>query len=189
METKRKIRKELLQIRKTNPLEQQKQQSSIICQKLLQEAWYKDCENILVYSSILGEVDLTEFVLAAWNDKKNIFFPKVKGEEMEFYQATSFDDLQTGTFQVREPVSAHAIPGILVDTTPILVPGVAFSMDGYRIGYGKGYYDKYFMANQKNKRLYPIGIAYSFQMVDSFAVDAFDYPMQTIITEQSDYRF
>jgi 5-formyltetrahydrofolate cyclo-ligase len=68
--------------------------------------------------------------------------------------------------------------------TPILVPGVAFSKDCHRIGYGKGFYDKYLTANQKNKRLAAIGIAFSIQVVDAFETDEFDYPMQEVVTEE-----
>jgi 5-formyltetrahydrofolate cyclo-ligase len=102
---------------------------------------------------------------------------------MEFYRVDSWNHLAAGTFGVKEPVTVERLPRMIPFLTPILVPGVAYSKDGHRIGYGKGYYDKYLTANQKNKRLAAIGIAYAFQIVEPFETDAFDYPMQDIITD------
>jgi 5-formyltetrahydrofolate cyclo-ligase len=183
MADKKEIRREMIALRDACPAEYRAQASEKIAEKLLRADWYEACTEILVYAAIRSEVDLTAFLEQAWADGKKLYFPKVEGEEMEFYRADSFAELSPGTFGVREPVSGERLARMLPFLTPMLVPGVAFSRDFHRIGYGKGYYDKYLTANQKNKRLMAIGIAYALQLVDELETDAFDYPMQEIITD------
>jgi 5-formyltetrahydrofolate cyclo-ligase len=183
MDDKKTIRKKIIAVRENSPEAYRASATATITEKLLNADWYESSTQILVYSAIRSEVNLSAFIEQAWKDGKNLYFPKVEGEDMEFYRADSWEHLAPGTFGVMEPVTGERLPRMIPFLTPILVPGVAFSKSGQRIGYGKGYYDKYLTANQKNKRLAAIGIAYAFQIVEPFETDAFDYPMQDIITD------
>jgi 5-formyltetrahydrofolate cyclo-ligase len=185
MESKQTVRKRLLAERDNSTEEYRDRASEEISRKLLAADWYAESERILVYAAIRSEVNLAPFIGQAWADGKELYFPKVCGDTMEFYRADSFSELSPGAFGVPEPISTEPVLRMLPFLTPILVPGVAFSRDNHRIGYGKGYYDKYLTANQKNKRLMAIGIAYSFQMVDGFETDATDYPVQMVITDEA----
>ncbi|MCI5858131.1 MAG: 5-formyltetrahydrofolate cyclo-ligase [Agathobacter sp.] len=183
METKNQVRKKCRLLRNDISFLYRQYASYQICKKLLESDWYAECDRILLYMATQNEVDLSAFMERAWADKKKLYFPKVIGEEMDFYLAESMCDFKTGSYGILEPDTMEPISLMLIDKTPMLVPGVAFSNDGYRIGYGKGYYDRYLITNQKNKRLIPIGIAYSFQVVDAFETDPHDYPMRTVITD------
>jgi 5-formyltetrahydrofolate cyclo-ligase len=183
MDDKKNIRKKMIAVRENSPEAYRTSAAATITEKLLHASWYKSSTQILVYSAIRSEVNLSAFIEQAWKDGKELYFPKVDGEDMEFYRADSWEYLASGTFGVMEPVTGVQLSRMIPFLTPILVPGVAYSKDGHRIGYGKGYYDKYLTANQKNKRLAAIGIAYAFQIVEPFETDALDYPMQDIITD------
>jgi 5-formyltetrahydrofolate cyclo-ligase len=185
MESKQTVRKRLLAARDDSPKEYRDRASEEISRKLLDADWYAESERIFVYAAIRREVDLSAFIRQAWADGKELYFPKVCGDTMEFYRADSFSELTPGAFGVPEPVSTEPVLRMIPFLTPILVPGVAFSRDNHRIGYGKGYYDRYLLANQKNKRLAAIGVAFSFQIVDGFETEPTDYPVQTVVTDET----
>lgn len=189
------IRREVLARRKQMDIHECERNSHIICNRLLQSDWYGKVQTILVYSAIQREVILTEFVEQAWRDEKNIFFPKTFGEQMEFYRIRDWSELQTGAFSVAEPVCAQQSASFenffheyfseqgnrYMYAAAALVPGVVFSCEGDRIGYGKGYYDRY-LSGLKNT-IYPIGIAHELQ-IQKFKADEHDRKMKRIVTEK-----
>jgi 5-formyltetrahydrofolate cyclo-ligase len=183
MENKENVRKRILFLRKQLSEEERAAKSSIICNKLLHAGWYAASPEILVYSAILKEVDLSAFIRNAWQDGKILYFPKVFGEKMEFFRADAMDELQKGSFGVLEPLD-ESRSYQATEHNIVLVPGAAFSEQGARIGYGKGYYDRYFDRWKKENIPYAaIGIAYDFQLIKEFKTDSNDIDMHWIITE------
>jgi 5-formyltetrahydrofolate cyclo-ligase len=183
MEKKENVRKRILSLRKQLSEEERAAKSNIICSKLLHAGWYAASPEILVYSAILKEVDLRAFIQTAWQDGKILYFPKVFGEKMEFFRADAMEELQKGSFGVLEPKD-ESCPYRAAEQNIVLVPGAAFSEQGARIGYGKGYYDRYFGCWKEEKIPYTaIGIAYDFQVVEEFKTDSNDMDMHWIITE------
>lgn len=192
METKNRVRKEYIQRRNGLSPEEVLQKSITICNRVRNSSFYQEMDNIFVYSALGNEVDLSPFIKQAWKDEKNVFFPKVFGTDMEFYKVSSYDQLEEGCFHVLEPIDSlepfslrfSGLPKILV-----LTPGVAFSENGARIGYGKGFYDRYFC---KLEKLFcdfvPVGIAYDFQITNEFEAEKLDYKMSTIFTEKKEVR-
>ena len=97
---------------------------------------------------------------------------------MEFYKLTSLSELQIGSYNILEPPQ-----GQLYNNSPdsiILIPGIAFSVNGARIGFGKGYYDRYL--SQKTF-IAKIGVAYEWQTVRQWNTNKFDINMDMIVTE------
>ena len=181
MEEKDRVRKECLSQRKALSEEEVSELSRKICEKLLKQSWYPECRNLLVYSAVRNEVDLSSFLRQAWVDGKQIYFPKVFGETMEFFRTDSFERLQKGTFGVLEPVSEE-YPYQKNGKSVILVPGVAFSECGARIGYGKGYYDRY-LSKDGGFSSSIVGVAYELQIVEDFETESNDINMHQIVTE------
>lgn len=179
METKNEIRKRALELRRQLLSEDIDKNSINICKQLLSTDWYRDARELLVYAAIQEEVNLSYFINQALDDKKCIYFPKVFGSEMEFYQVSSMDELSKGAFGVPEPPLEN-IRWKEKDffSTIILVPGVAFDRNGMRIGYGKGYYDRFL---KKHPQLYPIGIAHNVQIFTSWKFEECDIPMKEVI--------
>ena len=101
---------------------------------------------------------------------------------MDFYFAAREEELTPGSFGIREPEPA---PNRLCAPGPgsriaVLCPGLAFTREGKRLGYGGGYYDRY-LSDYKGKI---IGLAFSFQKVPLLPVEPFDLPISTIIDEK-----
>ena len=103
---------------------------------------------------------------------------------MKFYYITSLNDLTAGYKGIPEP-GLYCEPAAENRQKIILVPGVAFDINGNRTGYGKGYYDRYL---SKHSNLIKIGAAFSLQVVDSIDADEFDIPLDYIVTENNIYR-
>ena len=105
---------------------------------------YKPANTLLVYMSTSIEVNTVEIIKNAWADGKKVAVPRCipDSRDMEFHYITTLDCLSPGSFSVLEP--SPELP-IVTDFSGCLmiVPGMQFDMRGYRIGYGKGYYDRY----------------------------------------------
>lgn len=137
-----------------------------------------DAKRIGIYCSMRGEVD-TYGLMEHWFWDKDITIatPRVNGNEMDFFKISSFKDLAMGSFKILEPQTNEKIAPDELDV--IIVPIVAFDKNKHRIGYGKGYYDRYLKQTPAKK----IGIAFSFQEVDEILVDPFDVDCDIVITE------
>lgn len=110
--------------------------SHIICEKLKKSPFYKAAESICLYMPIHNEVDVTELL-----ETGNIYIPKIIDKTMDFYLYEGKNNIVAGAYGIPEPIgNKKLIPN---DKTLVVMPGVAFSRDGYRLGYGGGYYDTY----------------------------------------------
>lgn len=150
-----------------------------ILSKVLSHPQIQKAQTIGCYVSLPQEVD-TFKIIQALLPSKQICVPKVKGEDMEFYVIHSLDELQPGCFHVLEPVTSQLIQPHQIDC--MLVPLLAYDHQNYRVGYGKGYYDRYF---QHHFNGYKIGLAFSFQYVDRIDYDQYDQPLNEVIHEMS----
>lgn len=182
MESKESIRKTALSRRKTLTLEEMKKKSSAICENLLKLPEFQESKYIYVYMDIKKEVMTREFIKKAWALGKTVAVPKVQGDEMEFYWLTSFAQLEPGYFGVAEPTYGD----IARDGEAfILVPGVAFDVTRHRIGYGRGYYDKYLA---KHPKLRSAAVAYDLQVFPEIPHEELDICPTVLVTETKVYR-
>tara|TARA_B100001057_G_C22643135_1_gene869059 strand:- start:354 stop:893 length:540 start_codon:yes stop_codon:yes gene_type:complete len=115
-------------------------------------------------------------------EKKNflISLPKIKKNfQMDFFEWSSKDPLKVNRYGIPEPVSDKILyPDVL------LVPLVAFDKDLNRVGYGGGFYDRYFKKIQNYKNIIKIGLAYSFQKVKTISANKNDIKLNYIVTEK-----
>jgi len=106
---------------------------------------YKYCKTLLLFSSFGDEPDTSEIAKKALADGKRVFYPKsYDGGIIKFYKVNSMDELsESGMFGIKEP-SEKAEEYEAQGTAELcLVPGLCFDKNGFRIGYGKGYYDRF----------------------------------------------
>ena len=175
MDTKKKIRQKIVQKRKSMSCEEWKRKSDIICNKIMENYKYKESRSVFCYASVGHEVCLTKLIQDALQSGKQVAMPKVEGENIRFYLIDSMDEMLPGAFGILEPDTARlAKQGELV-----IVPGVAFSITGERLGYGGGFYDRFLSEND----IYSIGAAYDFQMVDTLPTEPHDKKINLIITD------
>lgn len=186
MESKQELRKFYKERRNAILPHLREEKSDKIAEHLRSSFWYASARNILVYAAIQSEANLALFCEKAWEDDKKLYFPKTIDTCMEFYRVDTFEQLEKGRFDVPEPKADNhqAFAGEDETKSVILVPGIAFSKEGYRIGYGAGFYDRYM---ELHKELYSVGICFADQMVDTFVPDAHDFGMNEIITEEKCY--
>lgn len=190
MDTKTAIRSRILEVRNAMTSEMVAEKSSQIIQKVLKTPEYEEAHNILLYADFNHEVMTRELFENAIFQKKRVYFPKCNPEDgtMEFYQVVSIKQLEHGYMGIFEPESDERYRFVYhkEEDSLVIVPGVAFDMNGYRIGYGKGYYDKYL----KDKRqLTCMALSFSSQIVDEIPNDTHDIKMDKVVTEEIIYSF
>lgn len=106
---------------------------------------------------------------------------------MVFFAVGDEQQLCSGAFGVMEPDVEHvSLPLYLPsgNVVPMLVPGVAFSKNGDRIGYGKGYYDRYMV---RHPEVNTVGICFTCQLLDEIPAESQDIAMHQIVTEEQIY--
>ena len=112
METKAQIRKSYKQKRAMLNEESVRVMSEAICAAVENSAWYHEAERVGFYYPLGSEVQLTGLVTTAWAAGKKTCFPRVSGENMEFYEISDFSQLEEGCFHVMEPVDLNSRRGI-----------------------------------------------------------------------------
>lgn len=177
------LRKEILTLRNGIPEEERKRADFLITETVLGHNWFQAAEKLLVYVNTGSEVSTEQILEEAFRRKKQVFAPKVRGEEMEFYRITSFAQLEKGFQGIREPVEGleeYEYHEETDATVLMLMPGVVFDRSRNRIGYGKGYYDKYLEDKPKLRKM---ALAYESQIVESFDAQEHDCRPDVVITQ------
>lgn len=170
------LRKLIRSIRQTYTDENLSVSSKHLFERLEQMAWFKNAQRIVCYHALPDEVNTLQFI-EKWAPQKNIYLPVITDEyNMELRRFTGNTHLKYNRFHIPEPV--HGEPATIDDIDLILVPGVAFDRAFYRLGRGKGYYDR-LLANAQAKK---IGICFDFQLVDTVPYDKHDIKMDGILT-------
>ncbi len=107
--------------------------------------------------------------------------PRVEGESIRFYRIRSFEDLTPGAMGIWEP-GPHC-PQAFCPQAPVVTPGLAFDRQGGRIGYGGGYYDRFFAEEPDHPA---IGLCFSFQLMTTLLpMEPHDHRMNAVVTAQS----
>ncbi len=184
-QSKKNLRRVFLKKRKSlSPLEQQERSSDII--KSLQSLPdFSPGKKILAYMSIQGEVNLRPLLDILWEQKADVFLPRCVPQTkgiMEVACVRGMNDLSFGTYGILEPHPEKCPAVASFSPDIVLVPGLAFDTEGYRLGFGHGFYDRFFETCQQSAKLY--GIAYCFQVVCSLPHDPWDIPLHSIVTEK-----
>lgn len=151
-----------------------------LLQRLTALSVYQTAPCVLSYVSFgteAGTLKILERVLA---DGKALYVPKCvpNTNQMVFYRITDLRDLLPGAYGLLEPKEAEAYQNKA--NALCLVPGLAFSADGARLGYGKGYYDAFFVRHSILK----LGLCYDFQLVPQVPTQPHDVRMDGILTDR-----
>ena len=187
--------RELLDLQQNNKTERLIQEVNIN-NIFLASDLYKDAQNILAYAATDHELSVDLIIKTALKDGKQVALPKTNPEtnDMDFYFLDNDKLLEKqiniGNYNIREPVDT--LPMVPVQPFPIktvvIVPGIAFSLSGDRLGHGKGFYDKYFSKIfDLNSTIHLpdalIGVAFNFQIQDKIPVSEYDIALTHIITD------
>ncbi len=175
---KQELRIKYSDIRKNIPDEKRKEESFEILKKLEELIKENSFSAVLLYAPKKYEVD----VIGIFEEINiPVYFPRCDKEEMNFYEVDDLSKLQLGNFNVREP--EDGCPLFIPKENEkylIAVPGIAFDEKGYRIGYGKGYYDKY-LSRFEAYDFYKAGVCFKECIVKDTFHDDFDIRTDTVI--------
>ncbi|HPE17047.1 MAG TPA: 5-formyltetrahydrofolate cyclo-ligase [Tenuifilaceae bacterium] len=140
-----------------------------------QVAEFKNAKNVLAYWSLPDEVDTHNFVVE-WHKIKTISLPVVAGANLELCIFSGMECMKkTGSFGILEPTGTEIVDPNDIEVA--IVPGMAFDMEGNRLGRGKGFYDSLL----QNKNIYKIGVCFEFQLLEKVATSPHDIPMDKVI--------
>ena len=154
-------RQELKTIRSTLTPEQVSFFSKKIQDKILMDRNYASAKNIMTYVSMRNEVDTKALIQTILNDGKICFVPVVCEDTLKIAQIDSMEQLLPARFGILEPrTDSYAA---LSDMDLILVPGLGFDKEGYRVGYGGGYYDR--LLSDSTARNCLVGLCYEVSLV------------------------
>ena len=170
METKKEIRSRLKKQRSLLGADECHSMSHEIYKRLIALELDREYDNILLYSAIRNEVNTDEYFTYLINKAKRIYYPRVSGDKMSFYRVRSLDELNCGSFNIKEPDMTKEYTQA-DGRALMIVPGLAFSDTGYRIGYGKGFYDRYLSSFTKRDTVMAVGVGYDFQLLSSMTFE------------------
>lgn len=175
---KRAIRAKYLSKRKTLDKNFVDLSSNVIVDKIIENLASPD--NILFYLPYNNEVDLS--LLPRKIKARKFFVPAYLNESWLISEYKSGDELTEGFKEILQP--KKIIPVDIKDVDVALVPGIAFSKNGQRLGYGYGVFDRIL----KNSNAFKIGVCFEFQIVEDFTFEAHDINMDMVVTESNIYK-
>ncbi len=185
MISKQNIRNKYLAKRDALSLSQRKEYSTAIAGQLKKEACYQEAEAVFVYMDYRSEVMTTALVEELLASGKQVFAPRVKGFDIVFYEICSFEDFEAGYQGIREPVERPERILKEVDLKErkclVLVPGTVFDRERCRMGYGKGFYDRFLEKCGDN--VIAVGLAFSCQLAGQIPTESHDRKMDLVVTE------
>lgn len=159
------------------------EQSKKACRNLIDTAQFRKASVVMLYLSLPHEVDTTAIILHAWQQEKMVAVPKVSWQQRHMIPV-EITTLETGfsteVSGLRNPTTGVPVP--LEDIDLVVTPGLAFDMNGNRLGRGGSYYDKFFASELLKAERF--GLAFNQQIVDSVPVEAHDQPVDVIITDE-----
>lgn len=187
METKRQIRQEILSRRDAVPETERAKMSRAIFRRVLDLPEFSCAGQVLLFAGYGSEPDTLPWIQECVSRGKRVFCPRVIGEVMEFFEIETEKQLAAGYKGIREPLAdehKRYIPGL---RDFMLVPGTVFDREGNRIGYGKGFYDRYLSGSFCGETA---AVAFSLQLVENgrIPVQATDRKMKCIVTEEEILR-
>ncbi len=182
-EHKKALRAKYKQLRRDMPADLKELLDGKIFSKLVGLEAYKKARLILTYVSTEIEADTKKFINRALADGKTVAVPRcVAGtRNMNFFIIKSFEDLERGSFSVLEPIPKKCKKLTRFDGAFCVVPALVYDRDGFRLGYGKGYYDRFLSAH---KNMYRVGICYCSCIATKLVHGRYDISVNVIVTEK-----
>lgn len=179
---KRSLRSQLLARRRALSHDSWLMSSRLAQQNLLSLEEYRQAECIALYAAVHNETDTAEILQAAFGAGKRVLYPAVCGAHMVFRLVEGLNTLQEGAFGILEPC-AIGTDHQADEADLIVVPGVAFDLTGHRIGYGKGFYDRFL--HHPGRKAHLVGLCHDFQVIDNaIPGEQHDIRMEIIVSDK-----
>ncbi|MFH1256119.1 MAG: 5-formyltetrahydrofolate cyclo-ligase [Candidatus Diapherotrites archaeon] len=174
------LREKALAKRGALSAKQVREKSRKIAERLFRLREFIEAKNIFCYMGFGNEVQTRKITEGALKSGKGVFVPKVKGKKMLACAFTSFKAMEKSAFGIFEPKKCRSIPLKKIDL--VIAPGLAFDRKLNRLGFGKGFYDRFLKKlPKKTKR---IALAFECQVFGKVPAEKKDEKMDFVVTEK-----
>ncbi|AQU79176.1 5-formyltetrahydrofolate cyclo-ligase [Planococcus faecalis] len=178
---KRTQRKKVLSLLQEMTATEYKQKSAIIVDRLLEDPAFLAAQTIGITISAFPEVATWDLIEKCWGRGKRVVVPKCHrvSRTLDFHAIEHKNQLEVVYMNLQEPIVSKTLYIEPKDIDLLIVPGVVFSKEGFRIGFGGGYYDRFLASFSGATR----SLAFDCQVAESIPVEPHDLPVQRIFTE------
>lgn len=188
--SKQEIRSRHLAMRDRLSHSERVSKSAQIRELLKREESFEKAQIILAYMDYRSEVMTTELVTELLSDSsKRVFVPKVEGMDIRFYEITSLEELTAGYQGIREPVpdseKLFTEKTAVQENCLLIMPGAVYDRNRERMGYGKGFYDRFV---HKFPDMPRVGLAFACQIAARIPVESHDQKADFVVTEKGVIR-
>ena len=172
---KKALRALIRQKKREMTAEQIAEKSERLCRMFLETEAYRQAKTVYGYFPYNQEVRTEPVLRQVLADGKGLAVPKIIDNKMYFICLQDLDRVAAGYAGIPEPLEDG--PVAADKTALVLMPGIAFDKQGYRVGYGGGFYDKFLEEEPDHPT---IALCYDFQMMDALQVEEYDIPVDTV---------
>ena len=173
---KQALRKEIREKKRAMTEEQIVAASQRLGELFLASDAYQQAKTIYGYLPYNQEVRTVPMLQQALLDGKKVAVPKCYGDEMRFIYLDDLSKVEKGYCGIPEPIDDEPIADD--KTALVLMPGLAFDLQGHRMGYGGGFYDKFLAAEPDHPTL---ALCYDFQLLPHLETEEFDIPVDCVL--------
>lgn len=173
---KKELRAKIRQQKRAMTEEQIVRASARLGELFVQTAQYQNAKTIYGYLPYNQEVRTVPMLEQALRDGKKVAVPKCYGDEMRFIYMDDLNQVAPGYANIPEPIADEPIADD--KTALVLMPGMAFTKNGDRMGYGGGFYDKFLASEPEHPT---VALCYDFQMVESLPTEEYDIPVDCVL--------
>lgn len=153
------------------------------CAQLMGTKEFRSAQMVMLFMSTPTEVETSTVAVRAWTEAKNIAMPRMDWDNNRI-EPVEVKSLETGIgetrYGLREPLDGKLVPLDMIDM--VVIPGLAFDRRGYRVGRGKGFYDRFLC--QQDFQGVRCALCFHEQLLDRVPFEAHDVPMDLIVTER-----
>ena len=174
---KKKILRKIIKVRVSAiSAEEKAKREKLLLDNLFSMPEFLAANTVMLFANLPDEIGTFSLIDKCIAMGKKVFLPVINGDDMTACEFTG--EYRVGRYEIKEPVTPNSSLLIPHSMDFILVPGVAFSPNGYRLGRGKGYYDKFL---SKYSNLFTVGVCFREQFYLDIPTEPHDIPMQRVL--------
>lgn len=183
---KNRLRKKYKELRESLAVSEKAKLDERICNRFMSLVSYRFADTLLLYAPIKGEIDIRPIAMAALSAGKRVAFPRCipESSKMQFHFVNSLDELAPASYGIPEPSSDAPVfdknNKHSRESCICLIPALIYDKRGYRVGYGKGYYDRYLADFNGTK----VGIIYNSCVIDTLPHGRYDLKVDFTVSER-----
>lgn len=170
------LRREIRELKRAMCEEEILRRSAELGEQFVASRLYQEAKTVYGYLPYNQEVRTVPMLERALRDGKKVAVPKVYGDTMKFIYLDDMTQIEKGYAGIPEPIADEPVADD--KNALVLMPGLAFTKNGDRMGYGGGFYDR-FLAEEPNHPT--LALCYEFQMLEQLPTEEYDIPVDCVL--------